>query len=326
MELVLSAIAAGGLVGASDQYLCLLIISIAAKAGIITLANPMTFMASYWFTIITAIFWIITIAPSYATLFSPGVMHVINTIANTLSGFIVPFSAAAIALASAGIIANLNPELHSLLDTLKIFTVEGKIGVTGIVISGTSAVASASLTAMRAAAKPVVSLSTGTTGTISAPVYTTIENLSSILLMGLAYALTRINPWLLVGLFGASALVVIGFVALGIYQMWHLKRGIGRVLELTQTNPRAGLAIIVEFFVWGVGWFAWNIWGRGTVMLLAWVIAITLIIAVQPITIAAGAFFPPLLPFCILIIIILYSAIGLSSSSALLFHLEKKEK
>jgi len=323
MELVLSAIAAGGLAGVSDQYLCLLIISIAAKTGIINLANPMRFMASYWFIVITAIFWIITSAPSYASLLSPGVMNVVNAITNTLSGFIVPFSAAAIALASAGIIANLNPELHSLLDTLKIFTTEGKIGVTGYMISGTSAAASASLTAIRAASKPFVSVSTGTHGTVSAPIYTTLENFSSIFLMVLAYFLTRINPWLLVGLFGATVLVIFGFAMLGVYQMWRLKRGIGRVLELTQTNPRRGLAIIAEFFVWGIGWFAWSIWGRGTVMILAWIVAIVLIIALQPVIIAAGAFFPPLLPFFVIIIGSIYASIGLYSAKALLFHLEK---
>jgi hypothetical protein len=126
-----------------------------------------------------------------------------------------------------------------------------------------------------------------------------------------------------VGLFGASVLAIIGFAILGVYQMWRLKRGIGRILELTQTNPRKGLAIIAEFFVWGIGWFAWNIWGRGTVMVLAWIVTIVLMITVQPVIITAGAFFPPLLPFIVIIMGSIYVSIGLSSAKALLFYLEK---
>jgi len=38
MELVLSAISSGGLVGAANQYLCLIIISVAAKSGPVRLA------------------------------------------------------------------------------------------------------------------------------------------------------------------------------------------------------------------------------------------------------------------------------------------------
>jgi hypothetical protein len=323
MELVLTAIAAGGLVGASDQYLCLLIVSIAAKTGLIQLSQPMMFMTTYWFIAIVAVFWVITVAPAYATLLSPGVMHVVNTVANFLSGFVVPFSAAIIALASAGIIANLNPELKHFLETLHVFTQDGHIGVMGYMISGSSAVAGASLTAMRALSKPVVSASTGTTGTLSAPVYTTLENLSSVVLMFLAYALTKINPWLLVGLFGLSVILIFGFVGVAVYQLLKLKRGIGRVLELTQSNPRAGLSIIAEFFIWGIGWFASSIWGRGTVMFLAWVVAVAVIIAIQPVILAAGAFFPPLSILLMVILFILYILIGLSSAQALLKNIYK---
>jgi hypothetical protein len=57
MELVLAAIAAGGLVGVSDQYLSLLILSIASRTGIFQLAEPMQFMSTYWFIGIVTLFW-----------------------------------------------------------------------------------------------------------------------------------------------------------------------------------------------------------------------------------------------------------------------------
>jgi hypothetical protein len=72
MELVLSAIATGGLVGASDQYMCLLIVGLATNLKWITLAPALSFMGSWWFIAIVFVFWLLTVAPSYASLLSPG--------------------------------------------------------------------------------------------------------------------------------------------------------------------------------------------------------------------------------------------------------------
>lgn len=321
MELILSAIAAGGLVGVSDQYLSLLIISIASRTGIIELAPPMQFMSTYWFMGIVAVFWILSNAPAYASLLSPGAMHVVNTLSNFLHGFVVPFSSAMIALAAAGIIANINPELRQMLETLKIFTPAGEIGATGYLISGASAVAGTSLTALRAVTKPALSASTGSTGGAAAPTYATLENIMSIVMMGLVLMLSRINPWLLVALFVISVLAVLGILIYAIYQMHKLKRGIGKVLELTQTHPRAGLAVIAEFFVWGSGWFAWNIWARGIIMFLAWVLAIAIAFALAPVLAAVSATFPPFGFLAILLGIILFSSIGLGTSKALFKYL-----
>ena len=60
MELVFAAIAAGGLVGASNQYACLLVLSVAARLGIVELAGPMQFMGSFWFMGLVAVLWVIT--------------------------------------------------------------------------------------------------------------------------------------------------------------------------------------------------------------------------------------------------------------------------
>ena len=68
MEIVLSAIAAGGLVGASDQYMCLLIVGITSRLGWITLTPALSFMGSWWFIAIVVVFWLLTVVPAYASL------------------------------------------------------------------------------------------------------------------------------------------------------------------------------------------------------------------------------------------------------------------
>ena len=68
MELLLSAISTGGLVGAANQYLCLLLLAIAARLNIISISPQMSFVSNYWFIAAAAVFWIITIAPAYASL------------------------------------------------------------------------------------------------------------------------------------------------------------------------------------------------------------------------------------------------------------------
>jgi hypothetical protein len=96
------------------------------------------------------------------------------------------------------------------------------------------------------------------------------------------------------------------------------------VLELTQTYPRAGLAVIAECFVWGSGWFAWKAWGRGAVMILFWLVVIAVGGALQPIVLGFGLFFPPIPAIALLVGLMIYFAIGLSSARALLQMVEKE--
>ncbi|MBE9509002.1 MAG: DUF4126 family protein, partial [Chloroflexi bacterium] len=217
MQLVLSAISAGGLVGAGNQYLCLLIVSAAAKMDLISLTPQMGFMESWWFIGIVAAFWLLTIAPAYASLLSPGVMNAINTTVNFISGFAVPVSAALLSLASIGIIVEMNPDLRNVLRTMQLFDPEGGIGTTGFLVAGGSALTATVLTGSKFLAKPAVSTATGTTGTVSAPIYATLENLASIILMALLFVLTQINPWLLVGLLALVTLLILGVLAYAIY-------------------------------------------------------------------------------------------------------------
>jgi len=325
MELVLSAISAGGLVGASDQFMCLLILSTAARLGWVKLSGPMVFISSEWFIIMVAVFWLLSIAPAYASLLSPGVMNVVNTITNFLSGFLVPLSSALLALGSAGVIAAMNPDLKLFLESMHIFTPEGTVGSTGLVISAASAVIGTSMTVMRAAAKPAVGTATGTGGHLAAPINTTLENLASVALMVLAYWLAQVNPWLLVALAAVLFVLVAAMLVYALYQMWRLKKGVARVLQLTQTHPRAGLAVVVECLVWGVGWFAWKVWARGSVSFLAWLLVLALAAALFPVVTGLGLAFAPIPMLALALGLMIYLSIGLASARALLKMLEEQK-
>jgi hypothetical protein len=298
MELLLSAISAGGLAGAANQYLCLILISVAAKLGLVNLAQPMVFMESWWFIAIIALFWILTALPAYGSALSPGVLNVVNTIVNFLSGFLVPASAALLTLASVGVIAEMHPDLYDILRTLQIFDPSGQsIGRTGWMMAGGGAVAGATLTGAKFLAKPALSSATGTAGTVSAPAYATVENVASIVLMVSAYLLTQINPWLLVGLLALVVLLTAIVLGWAVYQLWRLGKGVGQVIRLLETHPQAGFAVVAEFFVWGSGWLLWKHWNRGIVRLSLWglwVIAVFFVLpavgAVLGVTLAAMPF------------------------------------
>jgi hypothetical protein len=313
MELLLSAISAGGLVGAGNQYLCLLIVSGAAKLDLISLSPQMGFMESWWFIGIVAVFWLLTIAPAYASLLAPGVMNAVNTTVNFFSGFAVPVSAALLSLASIGIITEMNPELYDILRTMKLFDPEGGIGTTGFVVAGGSAVAASALTGGKFLAKPAISTATGTAGTVSAPIYETLENLASVVLMALLYVLTRINPWLLVALLALLTLLILGALAYGIYQLWRLGKGIGKVIHLVETRPKAGLSVVAEFLVWGSGWLLWKNWNRGILRMVLWALWLVTIFFIAPAIIAAVSaalmIIPPVAMFS--------SALGIMAEAAI---------
>jgi len=326
MELILSAITSGGLVGAANQYACLLILSIAAKLGWVTLTTQMDFMSTYWFMGIVGFFWLITLAPAFSSILAPGVMNVINTITNFLSGFIVPISSAMLALASVGVIANMNPDLKQIIETLRIFDPDGSLGTTGLVVAGAGGTAAIAMTAMKAIAKPGISASTGTTGTVSAPTFAIAENLASFILMIASYLLVKVDPWLLV-VFGVIIFIAMtALVAFALYQLWRFQKGIGRVLRLAQTNPRAGLAVFAEFFFWGVGWLVWKQWARGVIMLIFLAGWIAVLVLLVPLIGAAFLFIPPLVPIIttalIILMIVFFIIVGLSSARSLLKYLE----
>jgi len=322
LELILSAIASGGLVGAANQYACLLIVAAAAKFNLITLSPQMSFLESTWFIVITALMWLLTLAPAFGTLLSPGITSFFNAISNFISGFLVPLTSAILSLAAVGVIVNLQPDLQELMESLRFLNEAGNIGPVGFLVAGGGAVSATALTGLRALSKPAISSSTGTAGTVSAPLYATLENLGSFLLMGLAYLLVRINPWLLVALFVITIFLVLALFVYALYQIRRLKTGLGRLLQIAQAEPKAGLAIVAEFFVWGSGWMAWNVWGRGVLMLFFLALWLVLFLLAQPLFVGLFVFFPPLMPIIgfltTLLLIIMYISTGYFSASALM--------
>jgi hypothetical protein len=106
-----------------------------------------------------------------------------------------------------------------------------------------------------------------------------------------------------------------------------LKKGLGRVLYLLQVHPRAGLAVCVEFFVWGLGWLVWRNPARGAVSLLAWVVWLAVFISLQPLVAVFFAWFPALIPLALLsanfVMVALFIGVGLASARALLHIVEK---
>lgn len=282
MQLLLSAIAAGGLVGASNQYLCLLFVSIAAKIGLITLDKPMEFMKEWWFIGIVALFWLLTVAPAYATFLGPGIMHIINTFSNFISGFLVPLSGAIFSLAAAGIIADMNPTLRNLLMTLRLFNPGGGIGTHGYIVASGGALLASLLNIMRFLSKPGLGYASGTAGTLSAPVYASAENLASVVFLALIILLARINPWLLVALVAIVALFIVGIFIFSIIMLWKMGRGIGKFLRLIKTDPKAGLAIALEAIVWGSGWLIRGNLRRGLFLSVLWLVWLALVLLLIP--------------------------------------------
>jgi hypothetical protein len=135
-----------------------------------------------------------------------------------------------------------------------------------------------------------------------------------------------------VALLGVVVVISLGLLLFGLYQLWRLKRGLGRLLVMLQTNPRAGLAVCVEFFVWGLGWLVAtssgrNV-GRGSVSLLLWVLWLAFFLSVQPIVIGMFAFFPPLIPLALVganaLMLMLFALFGLNSARALMKTLERE--
>jgi hypothetical protein len=286
--------------------------SVASRLRLIGLAPQFAFMEEWWFIAIVAVFWLLTVLPAYGSLLNPGVMNVINTVINVISGFVVPASAALLTLASVGIIAEAHPDLHNLLDTLRIFDPAGKsIGTVGWMMAGGGALTAAALTGARFVSKPAVSTVVGTTGTVAAPKYATAENAASFLLMGLGYLLTQISPWLLVVLLALVTLMILGMLVWSVRQLLKLGKGISKTIRLIRTRPRAGWSLLAEFLVWGSGWAVWNNWGRGIAMLILWLLWLALLIFAIPGIAAVLAAIPILAPVFLVVAEAVTVTIGL---------------
>jgi hypothetical protein len=338
MKLVIAAISAGGVLGVTDQYMCLLIVSILSKTGLITLSPEMDkVFGSWWFIGIVAFFWLLTTIPAYASALDPTIIKWVNNIANAVSGFLVPVSAALLALASAGVITHMHPDLQTSLNALQLFDSDGDgvIGAQGLLVIGGSALTASMLTGVKFLAKQAIGVGTGTAGTpITGPAFATIENLASIVLMVLLYVLSSINPWLLVALLVLILLLVLGVLGYAVYRLWRLAKGVGRIIHLIEMRPRVGLSILAEFFIWGLGSLFWKKWPRGIFRIVLWVLWLLAIFIIIPSVIAFLGTAAALMPILEILVVSLFVGaevfavvagiyIGLRSAASLMQILDK---
>lgn len=333
-ELLLSAMSAGGLVGAGNQYACLIILSITAKVGWVQLAPQVDFVQSWWFLGIVVVFWLVTVLPAYASFIGPGAMNAVNTVTNVISGFLVPLSGGLLALAAAGVIAGMDPTLRDLLTTLRIFDPDGAgVGAIGWAMAGGAGLGAAALTGAKFLAKPALSSVSGTLGTTAAPIFATAENVVGILLMVLSYALAQVEPWLIVVLLALVAAVVVAALTWALIQLWRLGKGIGRAIRLVESRPRAGLAVLGEFLVWGSGSLGWGLWRRGGILMVLWAgWVVTIVVGVPALAAGLATLAAPVPVLEVLVVAFLLSAqalavvvglmIGLRSASYLMKRLE----
>ena len=241
--------------------------------------------------------------------------------------FVVPVSSALIGLAAAGVILNLDPNFKHLYETLQIFSTNGGLTGDGVAVAGGSAAAAVALTAVKGLAKPMISTGTGTAGSVSAPAFTIAENIAAVVLMGLVYGLSQIDPRLLIGLAVIVGLFTLALLAYGLYQLYRLKKGIGRLMALAQRDPRAGLAVAADFGVWGIGWLAYGHYGRAVISLCAWGLWLALFVAAQTGVTALLAVAPPLIPLGIVVVNVallgVFFLVGSASARSLMREVER---
>ncbi len=257
-----AAVAAGGTLGASDQFLCLLLLGAAANYNLVSLPPEVAFMKSLWFLAVVAVIWIIDVAAAYSTFVALGAPNIFNFIANTLGGVLVPASGALLAIATAHMVALAVPTVAS-----------SAAPADPTLVGGAGALAATVVTFVKFLLKPMAATATGTFGTISAPVFETLENAAAVVLMGIMYVLIQIDPWLLAVFVFLLALALLAIALIVLYKLWQTGHGIGQVMQLIESNPRAGLAVVIEPFVWGGGWAMYRGWKAGQGKLALWAIA-----------------------------------------------------
>ncbi|MBI4507898.1 MAG: hypothetical protein HY691_20420 [Chloroflexi bacterium] len=288
---MIAALTSAGIVGLGDQYMALFLLGLVTRAGWAQPIGPAAFVGETWFLIVVATAWAMTTLPSLLP-HSP-----LATIVNALSGPVSLLSGAIFAWASAGIVASVRPEfaaaMYLLNDDARWFRFDAYQSADTAVLFGGAALAG-SLTFAKFVAKPGLALKTGTFGTVAAPMFATVESGLSLVLTPLILFLQQLDPLLVLLL---VALLVLGlFTLLFISLRWLLRalrgslRGIDQAFRLLSERPRAGLSVVGEFLLPGIGWMAMGHPARGAVMLALWTGIATLALTVVGLLIAVPAY------------------------------------
>ncbi len=289
-QVMLSAIASGGALGISDQYLCLLLIGLAAQFKWIALLPEVSWMGSWVFIAIVGVLWVLTALPAYGSFLDPVFLRFINTTVGLFSGVLVPASGALLALATVQMVS---PDTAAAWrgGAFYLSLANGGSDMDLVIVGTGGATLASVVTFLKFLLKPMLSTVTGLVGTTaSGAVYKTAENVLSVVVMGLIWLFSA-HPWLLILL---ASIIIVGLFAgltFAVYKLWQISQGIGRVLRLFETDPRAGMAVIVEPFIWGAGWLLVKQWQHGPYRLALWGVCVLVIWLAVPL---ALFFVPPL--------------------------------
>jgi len=323
MTTVFASIVSGGAIGVADQYLCLLLLSLASRFNLIQLPPEVNFMASWWFIIIIGIVWIATVLPAYGSMVDPVFLRFVNTTIGLFSGVLVPASGALLAIATANFVGASSETAHSALQTIAYHS-GGAQNSNLWLIGGGGALCASLFTFVKFLIKPMLATATGMAATTaSAAVYKTVENITAVVVMAAIYFLAS-HPWLLILFMAIVSIILLAILIFALYQLWKLGQGIGKVMRLFESNPKAGLAVIMEPFVWGFGWILMKGWNSGGVKLLLWGVSLFVIWFVLPIMLF---FIPPVaaaIPFIATFAAIYF--IGLKSARGLFEIIERESK
>lgn len=271
---ILSALAGAGIMGWGDQYLILFVAGVCVRAKLITPVGGAAFVGEPWFLAVTALAWFLTTAPSLVPHNS-----LIASAVNGVSGPISLVSGGLFALTSAGVIAHVRPELATSLYLLTHdpqWTNVGAYHTSDFAVLGGGAVLAGTLTAVKFAAKPGISLKTGTFGHLAPPLFAMLEAGSAIVLTPLVLSLQRNHPVAaaIVGLLLIAALLFLLYLSFRWLRAMH--RGFTRFLDLLDERPALGLAVLAEFVVPGTGSLALGNFPRGVVLLGIWALIVLL--------------------------------------------------
>jgi len=332
MELLISAMSAGGLVGVTNQYAFLIALSLASRYGLVEMGSGFKFMMSWPFIIAVAVLWVIQVAPAYASTAAPAVGNVLDAISGFVHGFVMPASSALVALASVGIIANLDPELQASIEAIHLINPNGTpTATTAVLAVGSSAIAMV-LTGTKAVGKRSLGAATGADLAPGTPaIWATVESILSIVVVGLFIFLSRIDPRLLTVLLIVFAVIIFGATGYALYMLYRLAKGIGKVFRLIEANPRAGWAVALEAVAWGSGSLMWDYTNRATARILMWAAwVITLVIILPAATtffagiLAVVAFVPAIIGAWLTFMVLIGGLwFGLRSAKSLMNQLEK---
>ncbi|MFN0071175.1 MAG: hypothetical protein ACKVVP_06760, partial [Chloroflexota bacterium] len=207
IQTLLAVLASSGVVGISDQYLVLALVGLAVHLGLVVPAGPVAFIGHPWFIGVAVVGWLVTVIPAVFP-HEP----VTNAIVNFMSGPVSLVSGAVVALASAGMLEGVRPELAGSLYLLRrdaAWLSFNEYRSADLLVLGGGAAIAGGLTFMKFMAKPGIASHTGTWGTGAGMAFAATEAGLAVTLTPLMLWLQGQDPWLLIALGLVIALVAV---------------------------------------------------------------------------------------------------------------------